>query len=153
MQASHVPYRGSLPALNDVVAGHIPMMFVDLGPATGALRSRHGAPARHLDHVRGIRRFPTFRRSTKPGVPGFEAVSAGRCWSRRRKTPRPIVDQLNRELTAILAHAGHQGADRSSSDSCRSHNRSRSRSCKDFVKSETARWGKVVRDAGIAGSQ
>ena len=30
---THVPYKGSVPALTDVVAGHIPLMFVDLAPA------------------------------------------------------------------------------------------------------------------------
>src|SRR5581483_2510129 len=39
IQATAVPYRGSLPALNDVIGGHVPMMFCDLGPATGALAS------------------------------------------------------------------------------------------------------------------
>ena len=39
IQMSPVPYKGSLPGLNDVVAGHIPVMFVDLGPALGLIQS------------------------------------------------------------------------------------------------------------------
>ena len=96
-----MPYRGSLPALNDVVAGHVPMMFCDLGPATGALQAGTRAAARHLDRRR-VPAFPDIPPLAEAGVPGFDAVS-GRCSSRRRKTPRPIVDKLNREMTAILA--------------------------------------------------
>ena len=39
IEMSPVAYRGSLPALNDVVAGHIPLMFVDLGPSLGIIQS------------------------------------------------------------------------------------------------------------------
>ena len=61
----HIPYRGGGPALNDVVAGHVPMMFGDVGPVTGlaSQRSREGARghrrqagrdhARRADHDRG----------------------------------------------------------------------------------------------------
>ena len=58
--------------------------------------------ARQFDAGFRVPGFPTFRRSAKPGVPGFEAV----VWQMLvapAKTPRPIVDKLNRELTAILA--------------------------------------------------
>src|SRR5262249_57764451 len=46
MKASHVPYRGSLPALNDLVAGHIPMLFSDIGPAAGVLDGNKGGSRR-----------------------------------------------------------------------------------------------------------
>ena len=67
------------------------------------------------------------------------------------QTPRPVVELLNRELTGILAQPdtkeqilkyGFIPAD----------NRPVA-ALQDYVKSETIRWGKVVRDAGIAGSQ
>src|SRR4051812_12290181 len=44
LEATHVPYRGSLPALNDLVAGHIPMMFCDIGPAAGMLQAKRVRP-------------------------------------------------------------------------------------------------------------
>ena len=46
---SPVPYRGSLPALNDVVAGHVPLMFVDLGPGLGNHSGRQGPSTRRVD--------------------------------------------------------------------------------------------------------
>jgi tripartite-type tricarboxylate transporter receptor subunit TctC len=149
IQATHVPYRGSLPALNDVIAGHVPMMFVDFGPATGALHSGKVRPlgVSATFRVAGFENIPPL---AEAGVPGFDAVG----WQMLvapAKTPRPIVDLLHRELTAILAEAATQEqvrkfgfvpvANRPVAD------------LQAFVKSETVRWGQVVRDAGIAGSQ
>jgi tripartite-type tricarboxylate transporter receptor subunit TctC len=149
IQATHVPYRGSLPALNDVIAGHVPMMFVDFGPATGALQSGKVRPlgVSATFRVAGFENIPPL---AEAGVPGFDAVG----WQMLvapAKTPRPVVELLNRELTTILSQPATKEqilkfgfvpvANRSVAD------------LQAFVKSETARWGKVVRDAGIAGSQ
>jgi tripartite-type tricarboxylate transporter receptor subunit TctC len=147
--ASHVPYRGSLPALNDVIAGHVQMMFCDLGPATGALQAGTVRPLGMSSTFRvpGFENIPPLAEN---GVPGFDAVG----WQMLvapAKTPRPIVEQLNRELTTILAEPDTKAqilrfgfipvANRAVGE------------LQDYVKSETVRWGKVVRDAGIAGSQ
>jgi tripartite-type tricarboxylate transporter receptor subunit TctC len=147
--ASHVPYRGSLPALNDVIAGHVQMMFCDLGPATGALQAGTVRPLGMSSTFRvpGFENIPPLAEN---GVPGFDAVG----WQMLvapAKTPRPIVDRLNREMTAILAEPDTKAqilrfgfipvANRAVGE------------LQDYVKSETVRWGKVVRDAGIAGSQ
>jgi tripartite-type tricarboxylate transporter receptor subunit TctC len=149
IEASHVPYRGSLPAVTDVAAGHVPMMFCDLGPASGLLAA---------GKVRALGISSPFRVSSHPdipplaeaGVPGFNAVS----WQMivaPAKTPRPIVDKLHREILAILAtqeakdqivKSGFVPIDSPSVEGLQA-----------FVRSETARWGKVVRDAGFAGSQ
>ena len=107
-----MPYRGSLPALNDLVAGHIPMMFSDFGPATGLLEAKRVRPLGISTKTRHPS-FPDIPPLDEAGVPGFEAVS----WQMMvapAQTPRPIVDQLNAELTADPGAAGRQGADRSS---------------------------------------
>src|ERR1700724_200017 len=44
IEMSHVPYRGSLPLLNDVVAGHIPLAFIDFGPSVGMLQAGNVRP-------------------------------------------------------------------------------------------------------------
>jgi tripartite-type tricarboxylate transporter receptor subunit TctC len=149
IRASHVPYRGSLPALNDVIAGHVPMMFVDLGPATGALQAGTVRPLGVTSRFR-VPGFDNIPPIAEAGLPDFEAVG----WQMLvapAKTPRPIVEQLNRELTEILAQPDTKEqvlkygfipvANRPVE------------ALQDYVKSETARWGKVVKDAGIAGSQ
>ena len=149
IQATYVPYRGSLPALNDVVAGHVPMMFCDFGPATGALQAGKVRPLGVSSTFR-VPGYPDIPPLAEAGVPGFDAVG----WQMLvapAKTPRPVIDQLHRALDEILAQPATQEqilrfgflpvANKSVED------------LQAFVKSETARWGKVVHDAGIAGSQ
>jgi tripartite-type tricarboxylate transporter receptor subunit TctC len=149
MQASHVPYRGSLPALNDLVAGHIPMMFSDLGPATGLIE---GKRVRVLGISTRTRHpsFPDIAPLAEVGVPGYEAVS-WQAIAAPAQTPKPILDKLNSEITAVLAMPevreqilkyGFLPQQNRPVDELKS-----------FVKSEIVRWGKVVSDAGIAGSQ
>ena len=126
IQASYVPYRGSLPALNDVVAGHVPMMFVDFGPATGALQSNKVRPLGVTSKTR-VPGYPDIPPLNEAGVPGFEAV-AGRCSSRR---PRHRA----RSSTCCIANSMPSWRSRtprirsSSSASCRPRI-SRSRSCR-----------------------
>jgi tripartite-type tricarboxylate transporter receptor subunit TctC len=149
IQATHVPYRGSLPALNDVVAGHVPMMFVDLGPATGALQAGQvrALGVTSASRVPGFEDIPPI---SEAGLPGFVAVG----WQMLvapAKTPAPIVEQLNRELTEILAQPDTK-AQIVKFGFLPTPNKP-VEGLKDYVKSETARWGKVVRDAGIAASQ
>jgi len=149
MKASHVPYRGSLPALNDLVAGHIPMMFSDLGPATGLIEGKRvrvlgiSTKTRHPS-------FPDIAPLGEVGVPGYEAVS-WQAMAAPAQTPKPVLDKLNSEITAVLAlpevrdqilKYGFLPLQNRSVDEL-----------KVFVKSEIARWGKVVQDAGIAASQ
>ena len=149
MKATYVPYRGSLPALNDVVAGHVPMMFCDFGPATGALQAGKVRPlgVSATFRVPGWESIPPL---AEAGVPGFDAVG----WQMLvapAKTPRPIVERLNREMTQLLAQPeskdqvlkyGFLPVENRSVDALI-----------QYVKSETTRWGKVVRDAGLAGTQ
>ena len=149
IRMSHAPYRGSLPALNDVVAGHIPLMFCDLGPAAGALEAGKVRPLGISSKFR-VPSYPDIPPISEAGVPGFDAVS----WQMivaPAKTPRPIVDKLHSELLSILATQdakeqivkyGFVPIDSPSVEGLQ-----------QFVRSEIERWGKVVRDAGFAGSQ
>jgi tripartite-type tricarboxylate transporter receptor subunit TctC len=148
IEMTHVPYKGSLPALNDVVAGHVPLMFVDLGPALGMIKA---------GKVRAIGVSTVARLSTLPDVPpvgdtvpGFGAAS----WQMivaPAKTPRPIVDKLHADIEGALTtpelkeQIGKTGMVPMDSRPIAD--------LQAFIASEIARWGKVVQQAGIAGSQ
>jgi tripartite-type tricarboxylate transporter receptor subunit TctC len=95
----HVPYRGSAPALTDLIAGHVQVMF-DAMPASLPL-IRSGA-------LRALAVTTAARSSTLPNlataaetVPGYETSS----WygiGAPKDTPAEIIERLNREITAGL---------------------------------------------------
>jgi tripartite-type tricarboxylate transporter receptor subunit TctC len=100
VEITHVPYRGTGPALTDLLGGHVAMFFSSLPSAVGLVKD---GKLRALG-VTGLKRSPIFPEVptvAEQGLPGFEAVlhygivaPAG--------TPRPIVDKLNAALRAAL---------------------------------------------------
>jgi tripartite-type tricarboxylate transporter receptor subunit TctC len=148
IQMTHVPYKGSLPAVNDVVAGHVPLMFVDLGPALPMIQS---------GKVRAIGVSTPARLASLPDVPpvgdtvpGFGAAS----WqmvAAPAKTPRPIVDKLHADFKAVLALP--EVKEQIAKTGMVPMDDPSIATLQQFIKSEIERWGKVVRQAGIAGSQ
>jgi tripartite-type tricarboxylate transporter receptor subunit TctC len=98
---THVPYRGTGPAMSDLIGGHVAMMITTIGGALGQIR---GGLIRPLA-VTGAERspvFPDLPTVAESGVPGYVAVihyglvaPAG--------TPAALVDKLNAELRKALA--------------------------------------------------
>jgi tripartite-type tricarboxylate transporter receptor subunit TctC len=149
IQTSYVPYRGSVPALSDVIAGHVPVMFVDLGPA-GPMITSGKVRALGVTTKDRVAAYPDIPPLGQAGVPGFEAMS----WQMLvapAKTPRPVVDKLHGEIKAFLATA--EIRDHISKNGMVPMEERSVEGLQQFVKNEIARWGKVVTDAGIAGSQ
>jgi tripartite-type tricarboxylate transporter receptor subunit TctC len=149
LQATYVPYRGSLPAVNDVAGGHVPMMFCDLGPAAGALAAGK-VRALGISSPFRVASYPDIPPLAEAGVPGFNAVS----WQMivaPAKTPRPIVDKLHQEMMTFLA--SKEAKDQIEKFGFVPIEGRSVEGLQGFVKSEIARWGKVVGDAGFAGSQ
>jgi tripartite-type tricarboxylate transporter receptor subunit TctC len=105
---THIPYRGTAPALNDLLGGHVDIYFSSLPPALGLIAE---GKVRALA-VTGSRRepaLPDLPTVAEAGLPGYEAVlhygiaaPAG--------TPRPIVDKLNAALREALAAADTRAA-------------------------------------------
>ncbi len=97
----HVPYRGAAPAMNDLIAGNIPMMFDNM---PGVLPQVKGGAVRAIA-VAGATRaaaLPDVPTVAESGVPGFEAFS----WFGMvapAKTPTPILEKLQSDVSAILA--------------------------------------------------
>ncbi len=101
IRLTHIPYKGSSPALTDLVGGHVAIYFSSLPPAISLVRD---GKVRALA-VTGPKRSPSFPdlpTVSEAALPGYEAVlhygivaPAG--------TPRPVIDRLNAALNAALA--------------------------------------------------
>jgi tripartite-type tricarboxylate transporter receptor subunit TctC len=97
----HIPYKGTGPALTDLLGGHIPMAFAPI-PASHANVSAGMLRALAVTSKTRSSLLPDVPTISESGLPGFEAslyyglvAPAG--------TPRPVIDKLNKELRAALA--------------------------------------------------
>jgi len=139
----HVPYKGSAPAINDLVGGQVPVAFESM---VSVLPQVKGGRLRALATT-GTRRsglLPDVPTVAEAGVPGYESIA----WygvMAPGGTPKPIVDKLNAEISKALdtPELKQRLADLGS-DSVHGT----PEQFGGFIKSETSRWGKVVKESG-----
>jgi len=145
----HVPYKGTAPALNDVVGGHVPLMFVDLLPAL-QLIAEGKVRALAVTSTTRAPSLPEIPTMAEAGVAGFDAVF----WPMLvapANTPALIVTKLHAELAAILATSEMQdwmvrnGTTPAPVRSPEELSR--------FLNGEIARWRTVLEQIGLARSQ
>lgn len=143
-----VPYTGSAPSLRDVVGGHVPVMFVDLGPGLGQMQAGAVRPL-GVSMARRLEALPDVP-PVNDTIPGFD-VASWQMYAVPAGTPRDIVTKLNADLRAVLELPELQ--DQVSKAGMLPREPGSVEQLQAFVKSEIARWGDVVRKAGIEGSQ
>jgi tripartite-type tricarboxylate transporter receptor subunit TctC len=139
----HVPYRGSAPALTDLLGGQVQVMF-DLTASSiahiraGRLRALAVTTATRLDVLPDIPTVSDF-------VPGYEAVAMNGIGA-PRNTPAEIVGKLNTEINAALADPQMQAR---FADLAATPLPGSPAAFRTFVADETDKWGKVVKFANI----
>jgi tripartite-type tricarboxylate transporter receptor subunit TctC len=140
----HVPYRGTGPALNDLVAGHVDLIFMEL---SAAHKLHEGGKARILAVATDKRLdlLPDIPTMIEVGVPNFisdtwNAISAP------PKTPAVIIGKLNRTINEILEEADTKSRFRALNLTPAGGTPADMAALKE---QETERWTKVIRDAGI----
>ncbi|MBL8381436.1 MAG: tripartite tricarboxylate transporter substrate binding protein [Burkholderiales bacterium] len=140
----HVPYKGSAPALQDLVGGQVQFMFDNIGSSTplvkaGKLRALAVTAGRRVASAPEV---PTVAES---GVPGFEVIGWAAMFA-PAGTPPAAVNQLNRALNLALAEpdvrqkladAGIETRPGSPDDLAR------------FVQAESDKWAQVIRKGNI----
>jgi tripartite-type tricarboxylate transporter receptor subunit TctC len=142
---THVPYRGAAPAYMDVISGQVPVFFDNLASGLGQIK---GGNVRALA-VTGKERSPLLPgvpTVEEAGVPGYVYYTWFGLWA-PKKTPQPIVDKLHVEVEKALANptvkerivaAAGEPMHMPLAD------------IEPFLKAEIAKWGDVVKRAGIA---
>jgi tripartite-type tricarboxylate transporter receptor subunit TctC len=140
----HVPYKGMAPALSDVVAGQVAMMFASIDTALPHIRSGKIRPLAITSAKRSslLPEVPTVAES---GLPGFEAAGWLGIWV-PTGTPKDIIARLNSETRTALESAdirerfkdfGAEAAPTTASGFAR------------FIRSEIDKWTPVVKAAGV----
>ena len=140
----HIPYKGSGPAIQDVIGGQVPMMFdtsVVAGPHIEGGRLR----ALAVTSSKRVSAFPNVPTMAESGVPGYDVVSWQAIFA-PAGTPKPIVERLHAELAKILKDPEVQdrlaklGLDPSGMTPSE---------LAAFQKAEIDKWAKVIKAANI----
>ena len=142
---NHIPYNGAGPAMNDVIGGHIDFMLAALSIVKGNVQ----AGKLHMIGVGSNHRsseFPDVPTISESGAPGFEAKSwfglvapAG--------TPPDVIKKINQDVTRVISdrafaekYLAAQGLESITGTP---------EQFAAFVRAETVRWGKIVKDADV----
>ncbi|MBS0391898.1 MAG: tripartite tricarboxylate transporter substrate binding protein [Proteobacteria bacterium] len=139
----HVPYKGSAPAMTDLLGGQINIMFDNLPSAIQHVRSGKLRPIA-VTTARRSPELPDVPTIAESGVPGYEAMSWFGMFA-PAATPKPVLDRLNAALVKVLNQAdvkkkiAEQGGDVVAESPAQ---------FAAFIKSETVKWGKVVKESG-----
>ena len=143
VQMTHVPYKGSGPMLIDLISGQVHMAFDNLSASMQHIKA---------GKLKALATTGTTRPPTLPDLPtvaeaglaGYDSTSWNAVFA-PAGTPREIVDRLNRESRAILESVetrkffSEQGAESGGGTP---------EQLAEFVRAETAKWQKVVKDSG-----
>jgi tripartite-type tricarboxylate transporter receptor subunit TctC len=147
IKLTHVPYKGSGPALNDLLGGHVTTMFATMASAAGIMRSADKVRALAVTGATRSTLFPDLPTVAEGGLPGYEAVlhygivaPAG--------TPRPIVDRLNTALNAALAN--DEVKKKLAVEGAETLPATPDKYSADIAKEE-AKWSDIIRKAGVKG--
>ena len=143
IKLTHVPYKGSAPALTDLLGGHVAIYFSSLPPAIGLVKD---GKVRALA-VTGAKRsavFPDLPTVAEAGLPGYEAVlhygivaPAG--------TPGPIIEKLNQALQTALANEDVKA--KIAADGAEPLPSTPADYAAD-IEREEAKWSEIVRKSG-----
>ena len=145
IRTEHIPYKGEVPGLADVIGGQIPFMFSNLPIALPHAKAGK-VRALAITSLQRSQIAPEYPTVAESGIPGFDTAT----WSGLylpAATPRDIVMRVNTDvmkaynLPEVKARMLAQGIDQGIANTPEAHSA--------YVKSEILRWGKVIREAGI----
>jgi tripartite-type tricarboxylate transporter receptor subunit TctC len=141
---THVPYKGGGPAMVDLLAGNIQLIFATAASSIGHIKSGKIRPLAVTTAKRSAL-VPDLPTIAEAGLPGFEANN----WNGflvPANTPRPIINRLNKDIAAALLAPDikeflfKQGLDAAPGTP---------EEFGTYMKSEMAKWAKVIKAAGV----
>jgi tripartite-type tricarboxylate transporter receptor subunit TctC len=142
---SAVHYRGAAPAITDLVGGHIQMMIVSIGLIQQAWQAG-GLTVLGFGSTARVPQYPDVPTLAESGLPGYEAGS----WygvAAPKGTPREIVAKLNAQTRRIFGDPAFQ--EKFLAPSFIFPIVSTPEEFAERIRTESAKWGKVIKDAGV----
>jgi tripartite-type tricarboxylate transporter receptor subunit TctC len=139
----HIPYRGAGPALQDLIAGNVDMMFDGLGSSAAHIRGGR-IKALAVASSKRVPAFPDLPTAAEAGLPGYEVSTWYGIWA-VKGTPKELVDRMYDEVVKAIntpelretwANNGSEIALMKQADFAR------------FLNSEIKRWAQVTKTSG-----
>jgi len=144
IDAVHVPYKGTQPALADVLGGRVPVMFDGVVTSLPHIRAGKLRPVAVASLTRS-QLLPDVPTMSEAGMPGFEAVGLATVMA-PAGTPADVVNRVSADIAAVLrmpdvrdqlVGMGLEVVGSTPAEFAQ------------YVKSESAKWGKVIREANV----
>jgi tripartite-type tricarboxylate transporter receptor subunit TctC len=143
-QLNHIPYKGAGPAMADLLGGQVDLMFDGMGTSAPQIRGNKLRPLAVTTATRSPA-FPDVPTMREAGVPGYEVTTWYGLWA-PAGTPADVIVKLQQEVAKAMQRpeirdvwaAQGAGAGGNSPEEFAA-----------FVKAETAKWAKVVKDTGV----
>jgi tripartite-type tricarboxylate transporter receptor subunit TctC len=145
-EITHVPYRGAGPSITDLVSGHIPMATINV---TGQLLELHRTGKIRIlavtspERLKGVPDIPT---AVESGLPNMVAQLFTGLFA-PANTPKPIIDQIFQASQKVMNDPAMQKA--LTESGLEPISDSNPEKVQAFIQEEVARWGPVVKAAGL----
>ena len=140
----HVPYKSAPPAIQDLLAGRVSMMFNDFTTSLPHVQAKT-MKALAVTRIKRSALFAELPTMDEAGVEGFDMDSWAGIFA-PANTPQPIVTALNTELRKIIDSDDVKAKLRAAGFEAFS---SSPKELEDFVKVQLDKWGRMIKDAGI----
>jgi tripartite-type tricarboxylate transporter receptor subunit TctC len=144
IQMTHIPYKGAAPAIQDVLAGHVQVMFDNM---SSAIPNMKAGRVRALG-VASLHRYPSLPdvpTIDEQGVPGYETTIWLGLFA-PAATPPAVLQRLQREIGEAVGSADYREKLEAIDMQPRA---STSQELAGYLKADLAKWAKVVKEAGI----
>jgi tripartite-type tricarboxylate transporter receptor subunit TctC len=144
IQWTHIPYKGAAPAIQDVLAGHVQVMFDNM---SSAIPNMKAGRVRALG-VASLKRYPALPELptiAEQGVPGYETTIWLGLFA-PANTPPAVLQRLQKEIGEAVNSADYR--DRMAALDMQPR-ASTSQELAGYLKADLAKWAKVVKEAGI----
>lgn len=139
----HVPFKGGGPALVAMISGEVQIMFATMPAAMPHVKSGKARPIAVTTAKRSLV-MPELPTIAESGVKGYEAATWYGLLAPAR-TPKPVIDRLHGEIVKILAGPTRQRLEAQGFEP----NGGTPAAFATYIKSEIAKWAKVIKDANI----
>ena len=144
IRMTHVPYKGSGPAINDLVSGHIDVMFTGYATVSGLIKSGRLKPLAVTSQNR-LASLPDTATVAEAGFSGFSSYISQGVFA-PAATPKDRVQRLNREIAAVLRHP--EVIEKMRQSSLEPHDNTPEQ-FSNWLQVQSQQWAKIIREGSI----